>query len=136
MNKLVITTLFAAMSGLVGTPQTAKAGDETIAAIGGFIGGVIVGSAIHNDRHHDRYDHREDRYDRGPRVIVEVGPRDRGYWKWVEVRTWIPGRWVVTFDHGRRVRYWTPGYHQSHRERVWVSVDRRRERDHGYAYGR
>jgi hypothetical protein len=134
MNKLVLTTLVAALSGVFAAPTTARAGDgEVVAAIGGFIGGVIVGSTI--DRDHDH------RHDRGGAVHVEVrtgrhghghGHR-HGYWDTTRVRVWVPGRWVVTYDRcGERVRYFERGRYEWRRERVWVPThDRRRcEHDH------
>jgi hypothetical protein len=130
MNKLILASLIAGLSGVAGTAQTAKAShnnNEAIAAIGGFIGGVIVGSAIHND-------HREPErvYSPPPRVIVE--PRySRGHWDTVTVRTWVEGRWFVSFDDcGRRIRSWTPGHYEFRHERVWVDG----RHDRRYDYGR
>ena len=139
MHKLIIASFVAALGGITATPSTAKAGNEVAAAIGGFIGGVIVGTAV-NDRDHcppPRFD--QDRYPRrGGRVIIETGPRGHGHWKWIEVRTWVPGYHSFSYDRcGRRFRTWIPGHQEIRRERLWVDSDRRRGLRHeGYAYDR
>ena len=68
-----------------------------------------------------------------PSPTVVVMP-DRGYWKEVQVKTWVPERWVVRTNRwGRSERYCEPGYYAYRTERVWV--DGRRDHDRGYAYG-
>lgn len=137
MNRLIITSLFAAVCGLTFTPRPAKAGDETLAAIGGFIGGVIVGSSIHDDRPSRHHDRGHSGFDR-PRIVIRADLHRQGYWKWVEVRTWIPGHWIIGIDDcGRRHRTWVRGRHELRRERVWVQAPRNRRHDRDfYAYNR
>jgi len=66
-----------------------------------------------------------------PAPVVVVAPR--GYWKDVQVQTWVPERWVVRTNRwGRSERYCEPGYYAYRTERVWV--DGRRDNDRGYAY--
>ncbi len=128
MNKLVAATLFAAVSGLFCAPQTARAGgDETAAAIGGFIGGLIVGSSIDHD-HHARYDDHA-RVHVGASIVI--ADRDhhhhRGHWETNRIRYWVPGRWVVSFDRrGHRVRGFERGHYAIREERVWVRSGRDR----------
>lgn len=131
MNKLVLTSLVAALSGVFAAPKTATADeDEVAAAIGGFIGGVIVGSAInHHHGHHNSGVHVG--------ATIQIGSpgydhqHRHGYWNWTSVRVWVPGRWVVSYDRcGSRVRHFERGYYDVRRERIWVSTnDRRRCRD-------
>ncbi|WP_414660411.1 hypothetical protein [Horticoccus sp. 23ND18S-11] len=53
-----------------------------------------------------------------PTVVVAPS---RSYWKDVEVRTWVPERWVVRHNRwGRPERYCEPGYYALRTERVWV----------------
>jgi hypothetical protein len=137
MNKLILTTLVAALSGVFAAPKTATAGgDEVAAAFGGFIGGVIVGSAINHDHDHG---HHHGYHNNGVHVgaTIEIGSpgyghqHRHGYWGWTSVRVWVPGRWVVSYDRcGSRVRYFERGYYDSRRERVWMSTnDHRRCHD-------
>lgn len=110
------------------------AGDEALAAFGGFVAGMITGAVIENntdfhggvvvevgDRHgrHDRYA-CYDRYDR------------RGHWEVRRVRVWVPGRWEFTISRcGDRIRVWKPGHYTWHSEKVWVRHDNR-GRPRGY----
>jgi hypothetical protein len=139
MNKLVLTTFVAALSGVFAAPKMAHAGgDEVAAAIGGFIGGVIVGSSMDDDDGRD-YDRRGVHV--GTRIEISSG-RDHhrgryghdhrhGYWDWTRVRVWVPGRWVVSYDHcGNRVRHFERGHHEWRRERVWVSTHGHRRREY------
>lgn len=133
MKKTIALSLIA-LTALALAPNPALAsrdGDKAAAAIGGFIGGIIVGSAI-ND--HDRYpDHG------GTRVIVDRGYDrfDRGYWKEVRIRSWVPGYWTTDYRHGRRVRIYVEGHYEFRTDRVWVSYDRHDRRDrYGYGYSR
>ena len=127
------TVLTLAASALAFTPKPAVAGDKEAALVGGLIGGIIIGAAIADAHDHDT------------RVVVAShGSRYRddcredGYWKRVEVRTWVPGYWVTERRHGRTHRYYVEGHHEIRTERVWVSYDRhdRRDRRYGYGYGR
>jgi hypothetical protein len=129
MNKIAIVTLVAALGGVFLAPSTARAGgNETAAAIGGFIGGLIVGSALDNDHdHHGRFDNHGTVPVRR-RVVIRGGHRhhDHGRWEWTRVRVWVPGHWVFRHDdRGRRVRYFERGHHEFRRQRVWVATGRR-----------
>ena len=61
-----------------------------------------------------------------------VGPsHGRGYWKEIQVKTWVPERWVVRHNRwGRPERHREPGYYTYHTDRVWV--DGRSDRGYGY----
>jgi hypothetical protein len=67
---------------------------------------------------------------------VVVAP-SRGYWKDVQVKTWVPERWVVRTNRwGRSERICEPGYYTYVTNRVWV--DGRHDHNHGrgsYSYG-
>ena len=144
---IATATVFALIAG----QSTARAGDEAIAAIGGFIGGVIVGS-ITSDNHHGssvvieagygrgsgrHYDrgNRHDRYDRHYDQTRRYGRHDsrghtsyRGRWEYRTIRKWVPGYWTYTRDRcGDRRRVWNRGYHVRTQVRVWVSFGE----DHG-----
>src|SRR5437867_3801626 len=67
-----------------------------------------------------------------PAVVYGPGPV-RGYWKDVTVKTWVPGRWVMSRDGwGRPVRACEPGYYAYRTDRVWV--DARHDRGNHYGY--
>ena len=68
-----------------------------------------------------------------PPPTVVYAP-SRGYWKEIQVKTWVPERWVVRYDRrGRPERYCEPGYYTYRTDRVWV--DGRSDRDgRGYSY--
>jgi hypothetical protein len=67
-----------------------------------------------------------------PPAVIVAPPR--GYWKEVQVKTWVPERWVVRTNRwGRAERYCEPGYYTYHTDRVWV--DGRSDHGRGYAYG-
>jgi hypothetical protein len=77
-----------------------------------------------------------------PAPTVVVAPR--GYWKEVQVRTWVPERWIVRHNRwGRAERICEPGHYVYHTDRVWVATndrhDRhdhdRRDNDRGRGYG-
>lgn len=133
MKKLLIGSMIAALSAVGVAPQTAAARDsEVLAALGGFIGGVIVGSHIDDDHYHASISYRHVDRDYGTHVVVGTGRGShRGYWKWVTVRTWVPGHWVIRSDERcRRIRSFQRGYYKNRRERVWVAAGRdRRHRD-------
>ena len=70
-----------------------------------------------------------------PPPAVVVAP-SRGYWKEIQVKTWVPERWIVRTNRwGRNERYCEPGYYTYRTDRVWV--DGRSDHNHGrgYAYG-
>ena len=72
-----------------------------------------------------------------PAPAVVVVP-SRGYWKEVQVKTWVPERWVVRHNRwGRPERYCEPGYFTYTTQQMWVE-DRDRHDDsrrHGPSYG-
>jgi hypothetical protein len=69
-----------------------------------------------------------------PRSVVV--PPSRGYWKEIQVKTWVPERWVVRTNRwGRSERYCEPGYFTYHTDRVWVDTSRDHGRSYGYGYG-
>jgi hypothetical protein len=124
MKKLAFAPVLVAALGLLAAPQTAHADRRAAAAVGGFIGGVIVGSVLANKHHGPP----------PPEVVYAPPPPEycpppppppppTGYWTWSTTRVWVPGRWVVTYDHcGRHYRHWQPGYYEIRRERVWVET--------------
>src|SRR5687767_5825177 len=67
-----------------------------------------------------------------PAVVVAPS---RGYWKDVQVKTWVPERWIVRTNRwGRSERIREPGYYAYTINRVWVDG----RSDHGrgsYSYG-
>ena len=148
IKYLILTALSIGL-----TAGRAHAGDEALAAFGGFVAGMITGAVIeHNEGHnagvrisvgdrgrHDdwgRYSHdrRHDRYDRHARCgkhnrsdcrSCYSGRRD-GHWEVKQVRIWIPGRWDVEINHcGDRVRVWRAGYFDYRPQRVWVAYNDR-----------
>lgn len=130
---LVAVTVFAL------APKPAKAGDKELAVVGGLIGGLIIGSAI-ADSHHSDYDHRsttvvvdgrrDGRYD--DRYDGRYDRNDRGYWKTVSVKIWVPGCWVIERSrHGRDYRRYVDGHYTFRTDRVWVSYDRHDRRGDG-----
>ncbi len=57
-------------------------------------------------------------YAHAPAVVIPA--RSHGYWKEVQVKTWVPERCIVRHDRwGRHVRIMEPGYFTYHTERVW-----------------
>lgn len=70
-----------------------------------------------------------------PPPAVVVAPAPRGYWKDVQVRTWVPERWVVRTNRwGHSERYCEPGYFAVRTERVWVDGRSDYGRGHGYGH--
>jgi hypothetical protein len=71
-----------------------------------------------------------------PPPAVVVAP-SHGYWKDVQVKTWVPERWVVRTNRwGRTERVCEPGYYTYVTNRVWV--DTRHDHNHSrgsYSYG-
>ena len=77
-----------------------------------------------------------------PPAVVVAPPR--GYWKEVQVKTWVPERWVVRHNRwGRSERCHEPGYFTYTTQRMWVEDRDHRGHDHrghdyrgnGHAYG-
>jgi len=133
MNTKITALTLAAATAFSIAAKPALAGDKEVALIGGLIGGAIIASAI-SDHGHDS------------RVVVTSGygydnRRDDncndGYWKTVEVRTWVPGYWVSERRHGRSDRYFVAGHYETRFDRVWVAsnrYDRRDDRHDRYSY--
>jgi len=149
--KTKTTPLFsiAAAALLVATPRGAIAGGEGIAAIGGFIGGMIVGSQVGSTHTHTTetivVEHTTvpaaeqppaPEAAEGVRTLpLPVDPPTTttttttvtrngvpGYWEERPVQTWVPARWITTYDrYGFPVRRYEPGHYQTHVGRVWVS---------------
>ncbi|HVS50922.1 MAG TPA: hypothetical protein VHD62_01110 [Opitutaceae bacterium] len=74
-----------------------------------------------------------------PAPRYDYAPVAGGHWENVSVKTWVPGRWVVTRDRwGRSYRSFENGYYAFRTERVWVDGrherDHDRDRDHSYGY--
>jgi hypothetical protein len=66
-----------------------------------------------------------------PPPAVVVAPPPRGYWKEVQVKTWVPTRTVVGRDfRGRPVQIFEPGRYVYTTQRVWVDG----RADRGYSY--
>lgn len=73
-----------------------------------------------------------------PQVVYAPAPvvvaPSRGYWKEVQVKTWVPERWIVRTNRwGRAERMCEPGYYTYRTDRVWI--DARSDHGRGYAYG-
>lgn len=67
-----------------------------------------------------------------PPAVVVVPPR--GYWKEIQVKTWVPERWVVRHNRwGRAERHCEPGYYTYTTQRQWV--EDRHDHHRGHAYG-
>ena len=137
MKTKLTAIALVAVAALAFAPKPAKAGDEGLAAIGGFIGGVIVGSVINDSNRHGNHGS----------IGVEVGYNsgyrgdyrhdDRGYWKNVTVRTWVPARWVIEYDrYGRQYRRQIGGHYINRIERVWVAHNHHRGYDRHDRYDR
>jgi hypothetical protein len=145
MSTKTILVATAAVLALIARPPAANAGDEAIAAIGGFIGGVIIGS-IASDHDHgssviieagygdhgDRHYGRNSRYD-GP---SRHGHSDRrGRWEYQTVSRWIPGYWTYGRDRcGDRRRVWNRGHHVRTQVRIWVTIGGDYGPQHGGRY--
>lgn len=141
---LLVTALFA--RPLV---STARADDDAVWAIAGFVGGVIAEKAVqkHKRNHPVAYTQnvRYDTYRCPPpeqtTVIIRTHegrgrPGDyhgescgcnsckpAGYYHYETRQIWVPGRWEVSYDRcGNRHRTWCPGYYQTKRVKVWVST--------------
>jgi len=149
--KTKTTPLFALATAalLVASPRAAVAGGEGIAALGGFIGGMIVGSQVGSTHTHTTetivVEHTTVPAAEQPpapeaaedvrTLPLPVDPQTTttttttvtrngvpGYWEERPVQTWVPARWITTYDrYGFPVRRYEPGHYQTHLERVWVS---------------
>ncbi len=123
MKKIIALSLIAVVA-LAWTPQRAVASnrsDKVFAAVGGLITGIIIANASHERDcpppsrathtvvYRDGCDHRE----------------CAGYWKQIEVRTWVPGYWTMEHRYGRRVRCYVEGHYEISTERVWVPAEHR-----------
>lgn len=129
MNTKITALTLAAATAFAFTPKPAVAGDRGLAVVGGLIGGIIIASAIN-----DHYD---------ARTVVVNDRCDDGYWKMVEVRTWVPSSWVYERSyHGRSYRRYVEGHYECRTDRVWVAYDRHDRYDRndrreiGSGYGR
>lgn len=121
MNKLATLSLLAA-GALAFTPQSAVAGDKTVAAIGGFIGGLIVGSQVNSHSSHTTVIYDDHCPPPGPVVIVSNGP---GYWIERPVQVWVAPTWIITYDPWNRpIRRYVAGHHTTRMEKVWVNHTR------------
>jgi hypothetical protein len=128
----------------------AKADDEAVAALGGFVAGIITGSIIDHDRDRTRvhvytdrsYGHRHDKGRYGHdwrrdhwkhRSDWKGKPSKRsGHWETRRVRVWVPGHWELTRNAcGDRIKVWEPGHFIWKHEKVWVSY---RDRRGGFCY--
>ncbi len=118
MKTLLLSGLTAFV--LVFNAPKAQAGDEVIAAIGGLIGGILIGSAI--DSHHGHY--ASDGYrnrNHGTSVVIQTNHGRRGHWKYIRVKTWVPGHWVRDYDDwGNRHKHWVQGHYTHRKNKVWV----------------
>ncbi len=141
MNKIILSTLALASLATL-APTTAHAGSsETRALVGGLIGGLIIGSAINNNRdHHVTVSHCPPPPPRcdSPRVVIVEPPRQRpppapsGYWKDVQTRVWVPGRWItVRQSCGREISRYENGYYTYRTDRVWVATCDNNRGDYG-----
>ena len=153
MKQIVPISLIAIFLLGLGIPR-AHAGDEAVAAIGGFLAGVISGPVI-NDSHdygrsrvhvsvgRDRYKHysygrRTHRHDYGRDYSRKGSWRYKGssyggekvrsgHWEIRRVRVWVPGYWTTSRNHcGETVKIWKRGHYKWEREKIWVSYRSRR----------
>ena len=129
-TKFVLASVLVALSGLAGLTTPAHAGTDVHLSIN--LGAprapiIVVPDRGHHGRGHGYSDRDSDYRGRGA---------PRGYWKEIVVRTWVPGRWVVSCDYrGREIRSYERGHHVVRTDRVWVSYDN--DRGHGgRGYGR
>lgn len=121
-HLLTLTASLATLGSLASPAKAGDRGDKVAAAVGGFIGGVLVGSAFERDRG-PRVVHAPPPPVCPPPVVVcPPPPPPSGYWRDVSDRVWVPARWVVTYDCGRPVRNYVPGYYDVRTRRVWVDT--------------
>jgi hypothetical protein len=131
MNIKATALTLAVATAFAFTPKPAIAGDKETALLGGLVGGIILGVVLAEASDYDTrvvYASHSHRYHDDDRC-------DDGYWKRIEVRTWVPGYWVTERRHGRTHRYYVEGYYEIRTDRVWVAYDRHHRhdrRDYGY----
>lgn len=124
--KLASTITLLAAIAFAFEPTTAKADDEGAALVGGLIGGIIIGSILDDDRH--KHHHVSYSYGRPHR-----GHHNSGYYKWVRVKIWVPGRYVYSCDeYGNRYRTWHRGHYTYNKRKVWVSYNNYRRGSRHY----
>ena len=137
------TLTFALLAALATFAGTAARADTAAAGVN------EPNRAEHRDRRDDRRDdrdrrdgrdfrdHRDDDRDfrHGPnygprRVVVVPGPRHvpaAGYWRETLVKTWVPGRWIMSHDYrGRPVNTFIAGHYDTRVERTWVPTGHHR----------
>lgn len=160
MNKYIKILLVPALALGLSTGQ-AKADDEAVAAIGGFLGGIIATkvfdhhkshrnhcstTVIYSHGHHKhKCDHKCSHY-RSNRHYKHghhkhkcdrscSHHRPSGHYETVRVREWVPGCWEVSYNRcGDRIRTWVPGHHTYVTKRVWVAHHDATRSHNGYAY--
>ncbi|MBL4574764.1 MAG: hypothetical protein JKY51_01520 [Opitutaceae bacterium] len=128
MKTLLLSSL--AVFALAFNAPKAQAGDEALALIGGLIGGILIGTSIdnhHNDnhgRHHRSYRRSHHRgHHGGTSIVIQTNHRHKGHWKYITVRTWIPGHWDRSYDHcGNSRRNWVQGHYTQREKRIWVKA--------------
>jgi hypothetical protein len=119
-TKIVLASLVAALSGFTGLATTAKADTDFRINLNLGLPRLPAPPVIVVPGHdHDRPGYG---YDRGYDSRRDHGPR--GYWKEIQVKTWVPARWVISRDRrGREHRTLTNGYFTYRTDRVWVAND-------------
>jgi len=123
--KRITLALFAAAAALAATSARA---DTRVSF------GINVGAPVY------RHEPPAVVYAPAPSVVYApaptvVAPAPRGYWKEIQVKTWVPERWVVRTNRwGRSERYCEPGYYAYRTERVWVDTRHDHGREYGYGY--
>ncbi len=116
-------TLLAAIA--LAFQPAAKADDEGAALIGGLIGGIIIGSILDDDRSHHHVSYSSRRH--------YSNHHSSGYYKWVNVKVWVPGRYVYSCDaYGNSYRTWRRGHYSYNKRKVWVPYRRHGRVDHCY----
>jgi len=123
-TKFILASVVAAVSGLAGVANTAKAGSDIHINLGFGLRPAPV--MVAPPRYY---------VPAAPVVIDRRHDEPRGYWKEVVVKTWVPARWVVSYvSHGREHRTLRPGYYAYNTHRVWVDFGRDHDHD-GYRRG-
>jgi hypothetical protein len=122
-TKIVLASVFAALSGLAGLATTASAGTDFKVRLNIGVPAlppppVVVIENNRGGHDHDRDEHRE----------------AHGYWKEVPIKVWVPSHWVVSRDYcGREVRSFEHGHYVYRNDRVWVDTGYgRHEGSRGY----
>ena len=125
-TKIVLASCIAALSGLAGFATTAHAGTDF--RINLNLGLPRPPAIIVSGRGYEApaygYTRVDSCDDRAP----------SGYWKEITVKTWVPERWIVTYDRrGREIRSCSPGYFTYRTDRVWVDTGRSYSNNNYYA---